>query len=211
MLKRYRHFSFDLDGTLVHTKPEYRHTVIPRVVELLNGRVPDDRASDAFWFEGRRDEIIRQDFNLDPAAFWPVLHQHDSAEFRNPHTFAYPDVEPTLRQLHTDGMNLSIVTGAPTGIATMEISKLNGIPLDFIFSITSNRYLSKPDPTSLHFVLEQLKIGPDETVYVGNSTEDAQFAKNAGVDFIYLERREHEFHGRDTAIATIHSLAELLG
>ena len=48
-----------------------------------------------------------------------------------------------------------------------------------------------------------------ETLYVGNSNEDALFAHNVGVDFLYLERRKHEFDMTKYSIAEIHSLDEL--
>ena len=47
-------------------------------------------------------------------------------------------------------------------------------------------------------------------MYIGNSNEDAYFARNADVDFIYLERQQHEFDSKDWIIKTIHSLEELI-
>ena len=91
----------------------------------------------------------------------------------------------------------------------MEIEKLNGAPHDFYLSIFDNGFGGKPNPESLFHVLKKLNMGLDETVYIGNSSEDAYYAKNAGVDFIYLERKEHEFDLKDYAIATINSLDEL--
>lgn len=209
-MKRYRHFSFDLDGTLVHTTAAYRHESVRQVLTMLGGTLPTDRVIDAFWFEARRDEIIRDDFGVAPGIFWPAFHAHDTIESRGKHTSAYPEVESTLRDLRTMGRIVSVITGAPPWISKMEIGKLNRVPLNYLFSITGSRFPSKPHPASFAFVLSELNCQPDETVYIGNSSEDALFAANAGVDFIYLERREHEFHGRDSAIATLHSLAELL-
>ena len=45
--------------------------------------------------------------------------------------------------------------------------------------------------------------------YIGNSNEDAYYSKNAGVEFIYLERKEHEFDLKDYAITTIQTLEDL--
>ena len=70
-------------------------------------------------------------------------------------------------------------------------------------------YKEKPDPKSFYFVLKKLAVDQEETLYIGNSNEDAYYAKNAGVDFIYLERKEHKFDLKDYAITTIHSLDEL--
>jgi len=69
--------------------------------------------------------------------------------------------------------------------------------------------VKKPNPAGFLFVLENLKMKPKNTVYIGNSSEDAYFAQKTGADFIYLERKEHEFNLEKEAIATIQSLDEL--
>lgn len=210
MPRRYHHISFDLDGTLVHTVPEYRHAIAPTVVTALGGAITDRRAVDRFWFEGSRNEIIRREFGLDPSRFWAEFHAKDTPAGRSAHTRAYADAEPTLRDLKALGKIISIVTGAPHWIAAMEIEKLNGAPHDFYFSIAGSPFPEKPHPGSLLHTLERLNADPRETLYVGNSNEDAYFAQNTGVDFVYLERQEHPFDLRDYALATVHSLVELL-
>jgi phosphoglycolate phosphatase-like HAD superfamily hydrolase len=91
----------------------------------------------------------------------------------------------------------------------MEIKRLNNAPHDYCLSLKDSRFLHKPDPGSLKFVMEEFLLGPDETIYIGNSNEDACFAKNAGVDFIHLERGDYKFDLEDHAVAVIHSLDEL--
>lgn len=210
-LDRYRHLSFDLDGTLVHTIPEYRHKIVPKVVRDLGGTIRDGHSVDRFWFESGRDVIIRNDFGLEPTRFWSLFRSSDSLEERSAHTRAYEDAERTLRRLKEINKVISIITGAPHRIAQMEIEKLNRAPYDFYLSITDSEFSEKPGPKSFHYALEKLAVRPDETLYIGNSNEDAYYAKNAGVDFVYLERKEHRFDLRDYAVATIHSLDELFG
>lgn len=209
MLNKYRHISFDLDGALVHTFPEYRYEIVPMVVEKLGGTIKDKHSIDRFWFESGRDEVIRNDFGLEPSRFWPFFREADSPEKRSSYIRAYDDAERTLRRLKQMNKIVSIITGAPHHIAQMEIEKLNGAPHDFYFSITDSEFTEKPNPKSFHYVLENLIVKPDETIYIGNSNEDAYYAKNAGVDFIHLDRKEHQFDLRDYVIATIHSLDEL--
>lgn len=208
-LDKYRHIAFDLDGTLVHTVPEYRHRVVPMVVSALGGTVRDTRAVDRFWFESGRDEIIKNEFGLAPAAFWTLFRATDSAAERTLATVAYADAERALRRLKEMDKVISIITGAPHWIARMEIAKLNGAPHDFYLSITSSKFSEKPNPTSLYYALGELAVEPRETLYIGNSNEDAYYAKNAGVDFMYLERKEHQFDLKDYAVSTIRSLDEL--
>lgn len=210
MINKYRHISFDLDGTLIHTLASYRHALVPRVVAEIGGKIKEPHSIDKFWFEPNRDRIIINEFLIaNPGKFWDLFREYDVPVDRYKHTSAYADAEPAIRKLKEMGKIVSIITGAPHAIAQMEISRLNGAPHDYYFSITDNKYNSKPDPRSLNFVMTELGVGKEDTVYVGNSTEDARFAKNAGVDFIFLERKEHDFDLKDYILTTIHSLDQL--
>ena len=209
MLRRYKHISFDLDGTLVHTVPEYRHRVIPMAAKRIGKQPPTPRTIDRIWFEANRDLLIKSEFGLDPEIFWTTFRQIDTPEERSKHTKPYDDAERAIRRLKEMGKTVSIITGAPKWIAEMEIGKMNGAPIDFSLPIHAYNFSSKPDPSSFFFVLERLNAKPEETLYIGNSNEDAYFAKGAGVDFLYLERKEHQFDVRDWMITTIHSLDEI--
>jgi len=209
-LDSYKHISFDLDGTLVHTSEEYRFEVVPKVVKKLGGKIKEKQSVNRFWFEAGRDQVIEKEFGLDPKTFWKLFRTLDTAKKRSKHTYAYPDAEPVIRNLKKNGKIISIITGAPEWIAKMEIEKLKGAPHEFYLSIYHNDFKPKPSPESLIFALGKLKVSPGHTLYIGNSNEDADFAKNAGVDFIYLCRKEHDFDLEDYSIAKIHSLEELI-
>lgn len=209
MLKKYKHFSFDLDGTLIHTTPEYWHAIVHEIVEKLGGKIKEKYSINKFWFEPNRDETIKNEFNLDPDDFWKMFETLDQAHNRIMHTRPYDDAEKTLRKLKEMNKIISIVTNAPHRIAEMEIKKLNEAPYDFYLSVVDSKFEQKPNPASLHFVLNELEISPEETLYIGNSNEDAYYAKNAGVDFLHIERKEHKFDLKDYAIKIIHSLEEL--
>jgi phosphoglycolate phosphatase len=209
MINKYKHISFDLDGTLVHTVPEYRHRIVPVVVEKLGGKIKEIRSIDRFWFESGRDRIIKTEFNLEPNMFWSLFRKMDTPSHRSKHTTAYSDAERAIKKLKKQKKIISIITGAPRWIAEMEIGKLNDIGHDFYLSILDSGFKPKPDPSSFQHALNELSIRPHETLYIGNSNEDAYYAKNAGVDFLYLERKEHEFDLDDYSIGKIHTLDKL--
>jgi len=209
MLSNYKHISFDLDGTLIHTLPEYRQKIVPSVISELQGVINDQRHIDKFWFETNRDQTIKKCFNIDPELFWELFRKLDTEEKRSEHTVAYHDVEETLKKLKQMGKIISIVTGAPQKIAEIEIAKINPDCYDFIFSVRDSEYNEKPAPESLHFVLNKLAMQPQETIYIGNGDEDCYFAKNAGVDFIRIDRGEYDYDFGDGPIKTIKSLNEL--
>ena len=139
-----------------------------------------------------------------------MFRKIDSAEHRAAHTFAHEDSVRSMLKLKDLGKKISIITGAPTFIAELEIKKLERTSYDHYTCLRDDGpYAKKPDPRGMHFVLEKLQHKPHETLYIGNSNEDAEFAKNAGCDFLYLERKEHEFENTDWMVGVIESLDEL--
>ncbi len=211
MIKKYKHISFDLDGTLVGTVREYRHFVVPKVVEELGGIINNPFHIDRFWFEKNRNLIIQENFGVDPEKFWKIWRGVDTPELRSQNTAPYRDTESSLKKLKEMGKKISIITGAQKNIADMEIKKINGARYDYCLSIFENNFKEKPAPESFHFVMKKLKIKPIETLYVGNSNEDAFYAQKAGVDFIHIDRKEHPFKLEKYAIRVINSLEELFG
>jgi phosphoglycolate phosphatase len=211
-LDKYKHISFDLDGTLVHTTEEYRLKVVPETLEMLGSKIRDKHLINRFWFESGRDEIIKKEFGLDPEKFWKAFHKVDRPEKRDSYTKSYPDSERVIKSLKKLGKVISIITGAPPWTADMEIKKINKNLYDLFLSISDvgEELPPKPDPEGFHFALEKLNMKPEETIYIGNSNDDAYFAKNAGVDFLYLCRKEHDFDLRDYSVGKIHSLDELI-
>jgi HAD superfamily hydrolase (TIGR01549 family) len=209
MISKYSHISFDLDGTLVSTLPEYRYRIVPYVVTTLGGTVDDSNLVDKFWFGSNRNELILKDFNLEPDKFWKLFRKIDSAEERAASTEAFSDVTEALKKLKGMDKVISIVTGAPKHIAELEIKKLYDCPFDYHYSIEYEKFGEKPNPESLNFVLEELNLLARDTVYIGNSIEDAMYAKNAGVDFIHIERNEHPYDLKEHAIGVINSLEDL--
>jgi phosphoglycolate phosphatase-like HAD superfamily hydrolase len=210
-LKKYKHFSFDLDGTLVHTTAEYRYKLVPEVIQKAGGKPSSQKMIDKFWFESSRDEVVKEHFGLDPVVFWDHYCAMEDMNTRKLFTEPYHDAERFLRILSEKGLKTSIITGAPKVIAEMEIEQLNGVPIHFFLPLKwDSEFEKKPDPGGLLHVMKELQAAPEETLYIGNSNEDAMFAKNAGADFIYLERKEHDFDMKDVALHTIQSLDQLI-
>lgn len=211
IIDKYKLIVFDLDGTLVHTTGEYRYFIVPKVLKKLkkNAAISLD-IIDKFWFNGERDETIAKYFHCDPKIFWKNFHKEDKLEERAKYTHVYDDVIATLKSLKKIGKKLAITTGAPKKLAQMEIGLLPENYFKKIISIHSTRYKPKPDPQSLLGYLKFCKTKANDSVYIGNSGEDLQYAKNAGVDFIYLERKKHSLNSKLKPEKTIHTLTQLL-
>ncbi|OGJ19989.1 hypothetical protein A3K73_03455 [Candidatus Pacearchaeota archaeon RBG_13_36_9] len=198
---------FDLDGTLVHTKPAYRYLVVGNTLKTF-GITTLNKIIDDFWFEGEKDrkKIITDLWHLDPQSqFWPAYRVYDTSDLREQHTEAYNDVG-ILFLLKERGIKTGIVTSAPSHIITLELSLLNH-RFDAVVR-AQDGVKQKPDSDGLMQCMDNLGVSPDRTYYVGNNKEDMEMARNARVCGIRIDREEYNY-GKIEADLTIDSLEEL--
>jgi phosphoglycolate phosphatase len=200
-----RSFIFDLDGTLVSVKPEYRYQLLATVLAKFGKTVTNEHI-DRFWFMPDRERLLRQ-WGIDPLAFWNVFRKHDLPETRRKHTFAFNDVG-VLSELHAAGNRIALYTSALSVIAEMELELIDKSVFDCI--VIANPFTDitpKPDPMGALECLKLLGSSPKDTFYVGNSDEDILTAKNAGIYSVLIDRGEHTCTEKPDMIIT--SLTEL--
>lgn len=203
----YKAVVFDLDGTLVHTTPEYRYQIVGQTLRDL-AVTSSNHHIDRFWFESRRDAIIKEHFGLEPELFWQTYRRYDTIELRKQFTRLYDDVD-FIQELRQNGYKTGIVTGAPIHITSFEIGMLGEKNFDaIVIAQTLNRVKPKPHPHGLEQCLNLLGVRKDEAIYIGNADEDVATAKNAQVFDVLLDRGEHEFPEINPSLR-IHSLYEL--
>ncbi|MGH9335021.1 MAG: HAD family hydrolase, partial [Vicinamibacteria bacterium] len=96
-------------------------------------------------------------------------------------TRAYPGATAALEALHRRELPLAVLTNKPV----RESRKiLDGLGLRRYFRAVyggDSFERKKPDPMGVLFLLEETKVGPGETLFVGDSLVDLQTARNAGV------------------------------
>ncbi len=197
---------FDLDGTLVHTTPDYRYKIVKHVLNDFNIQV-HNRLIDRFWFESRREEIIREHFKLEPDIFWQSFRKYRDMDFRKQCISAYNDVDFVL-ELKGKGFKTGIVTGAPPDVADMEIDLIGRQNFNAIVLQSLHNGKPKPHPSGIEECLAALSLTNKEAIFVGNSDEDILAAQNAKVMGVMIDRKEHEFPHVEPSL-TIESLYEL--
>jgi len=203
----YDTFIFDLDGTLVHTSPEYRYLVVGKTLKDL-GRESHLHYIDRFWFEAGREMIIQEYFRLEPSLFWEKYNGYDTMEFRSQHTIVYDDVD-FVKELKNKGFKTGIVTGAPLRIASFEIGLLGENYFDgIVIANTSQGIKPKPHPHGLVECLNLIGSSKERAVYIGNADEDVEAAKKAGVLDCLIDRDEYDFSHINSSLR-ISSLYEL--
>jgi len=181
---------FDLDGTLVYTKPKYRYLVVGNTLNELGIKSTKD-IIDRFWFESDRNKIIQEHFLIDYNIFWNEFRIWDNVELRKNFTYPYKDTE-VINEIRNNGVKTGILTGAPIDIRDMEI-RLTNQKFDAIISANYiNGIKEKPNPEGLLKCLEEMKIKKENATIVGNGLEDIEVGRNAGVFTILVNRRSHK-------------------
>jgi HAD superfamily hydrolase (TIGR01509 family) len=167
---------FDWDGTLVDTaEASYRCYV--RLFDELG--IPFDRDTYARtyspnWYHTFRQLGLAEDR-------WPHADERWLAHFAEEAVELIDGVRDALRELTARGIAAAVVTSGSRGRVTREI-RAHGLAetiRECVFGSDVAR--KKPHPEALHLCLSRLETPPDEAAYVGDSPEDVEMARAAGV------------------------------
>lgn len=115
------------------------------------------------------------------------LRKEYSAEasiYMNDNTFFFEDTLPALKRLKEQGARLGIIS---TKYRYRIQSFLDEKGVDDLFDIIvggEDVSQAKPSPEGVLYAIKQLSISPEEVVYSGDSTIDAETAQAAGVAFV---------------------------
>ena len=175
-------FIFDMDGTLLHSLPDLAIAANealeqmgfpPRTYEEVLSFMGEgsQRLIDRCVPTNATPEQRRQTFDL-----WRRIYIASSYE----NTYPFPGMVETLRELRQRGARTAILSNKfDAGVCA-----LTDIHFPRLFDIVRGEIPPtprKPDPTGLLQMLEELKVKPEETAYVGDTNVDVQVAENAGV------------------------------
>ena len=113
-------------------------------------------------------------------------------------TFFYPEALTTLRKLRERGAKIAIIS-SKTSHRIREAFVRDKVEdlIDFIIGCEEVTEL-KPSPEGIFLALERFAAKPEDALYIGDSTTDAEAAKNAGV----------AFYGVTHGVTTAEELAE---
>lgn len=184
MVKEYVYYLFDFDLTLADssrgivmcfTHVLHRHGYLD-VTEMQIKRTIGKTLEESF--------AILTGVN-DPAqlASWKLEYTQEADIYMNDNTVLYPETVPVLTKLKEQGAKLAIISTKYRYRIQAVIDK--HFPKDFIDVIIGGEDVKKPKPhpQGVKAALKKLKADKATTLYVGDSTVDAETAKNAGIDF----------------------------
>lgn len=173
----------DLDGTMVDTLGDFE-MVLNRVLQEL--RLPGiDRNAIEHMVGKGSEHLIRSvlaHVNAAPSLYeraWPS-YQHHYREINGRYSQVYPGVLEGLRALRGAGLKLACLTNKPTAFASplLQAKGLGGF-FDVVFGGDAFER-KKPDPLPLLKACEALGSAPENTLMIGDSSNDARAARAAG-------------------------------
>jgi phosphoglycolate phosphatase len=211
----------DLDGTLIDTAPDLA-AAANRMLEEL-GRPAHDPKLVATWIGNGVPRLVKRaltgsmDGEPDAALFERALaafDRHYGAHVSDL-SMPYPGVLTGLEHLSNRGYALACITNKAERFTT---PLLRNLKLDGFFQLVlSGDTLpkQKPDPLPLRHACEFFDITPDHGVLVGDSINDVQAARAAGMPVIcvpYGYNHGHDIRDAhpDAVIAMLADLPELL-
>jgi phosphoglycolate phosphatase len=190
MGKHYDLIVFDWDGTVMDST-----AVIARSIQAasrdLDLPVPTDEVARHVIGLGL-DQALRYAV---PAA---AAHQHNDLVARYRHHFfsqenempLFAGAEELIRELREEGYLLAVATGKNRN--GLDRALLNSKLTEFFhITRTADKTASKPDPTMLHEIMEELEVEAERVLMVGDTTHDLQMAINAGVASLAMTHGAH--------------------
>lgn len=120
----------------------------------------------------------------------------------------FPSAKETLEKLHSE-YQIALVTSR--GKRTVEIL-FERYQLAPYFEVVIDREdvkKHKPDPEGVNTALKRLNVSPDESIYIGDSKEDVEVARNAKIRCVLIPRSNKNF-GPDYQIKHLAELPKLL-
>jgi phosphoglycolate phosphatase len=192
---------FDLDGVLLDSESdlEWLNRALKDALEDLG--VPTTEANLKKLYPGGLDEFEESvnDFPGTPDEIWRVRDKYYVA--KKVSMIEKGKLEPFSDVSYIEKLkpeySLGVISNSPKEVVDLFLKNydLSGIFEDWVGRGSRLEDLKriKPDP----YLFGEIKrnMGEGQYWYVGDRESDAEFAENAGIDFLRLTRNENGFHG----------------
>ena len=184
-------YFFDLDGTLVETAPEIADAVNDTLRYFDWPVVTQQQVND--WIgHGTKELLIMALASVTKSSVEAVRVSDDLKqalpifdrcyqERCGTRSHLYPHVKEVLTRLRQQGSKLAVVTNKE-GRYTDIVLRVHGLTDLFDIVISGDSFpVKKPNPTSVQNCLARWNVLPQQALFVGDSSIDAQTARNANV------------------------------
>lgn len=174
---------FDLDGTLIDSKLDLAHAVNATRVHMKQEPLEHDTV---YSYVGNGAPVLirramgpdmPQEQVDDALNFFLAYYREHYLDY----TVLYPGVRESLDSFRESGKQMAILTNKPIRIS---IAILEGLGLgDHFFRVYGGNSFEqkKPHPIGIERLMEEIGIGRDRTLMIGDSAVDIRTARNAQV------------------------------
>ncbi len=211
----------DLDGTMVHTAPDFQ-VAINRMRDEL-GLAPLS-VETVVSFVGKGSEnlmrrVLTVDFDADKAE---QLYEQALESYKRHyeainglHSSVYDGVSEGLAAMKTSGLRLACVTNKPVAFARVLLDKTGLAGYFEVIYGGDSLPAKKPDPLPMLTVCRDFGLEPSQVVAIGDSSNDAEAARAAGcrsltVPYGYNHGKPVHSIATDGIVATLFEAARLL-
>ena len=175
--------AFDLDGTVADTLADLAASM--NAALAMSGLPGYPKDAYRHFVGNGVDNLVR---TAVAGAYTPALAAKVKADFSAyyaahtmDYTAAYPGIADLLARLSTDGVMTAVISNKPDAYVPGILHTLYPEHRFTCLSGQREGIPRKPAPDALLLLLEQLNVGRDQTLYVGDSDVDVAFAHAAGV------------------------------
>ena len=201
---------FDWDGTLYDSTALITHCIQAACADV-GVPMPSDRDASFVIGMGLREALLHAAPSLPPARYPELgLRYRHHYRARQHELLLFDGALALLEALKGRKHLLAVATGkSRLGLdEVLTASSLHGL---FDATRTADETASKPDPTMLLELMDQLGADPDRTLMIGDTTHDLQLAANAGTASVAVS---YGAHAIDTLVGqtprhVAHSVADL--
>ena len=234
MLKEYKAYIFDMDGTVLNTLNDLGDAInyafkqhgypgdftydqvkyffgsganvaVCRALALAHGASCEELLQ-----IGTEEDHLTE--TLDPEEIRRIIETFRPyyAEHCNIKTGPYPGIPELLKRLKKAGKLSAVVSNKPDGAVQDLANEL--YPGLFQYAVGEKEGVRrKPAPDTVYAAMEELNVNREESVYIGDSEIDLETARNAGLDVIAVTWgfRTEEFlraHGADIIVDNAESI-----
>ncbi|OCG06685.1 phosphoglycolate phosphatase, bacterial [Gilliamella sp. wkB178] len=183
--------AFDLDGTLVDSVPGLALATQLMLADLKLPTVTNDQVKN--WVGNGVDVMLERAFTAIKVELSPQLFTDAKSLFNNHYdkvidaeTKLFPHVKETLKTLYANNYPLALVTNKPAQFLPALLTSL-GIKDYFALVLGGGDVIKlKPHPAPLYQVLATFGLFNDQLLFVGDSKNDIDAAKNANCPTVAL-------------------------
>jgi phosphoglycolate phosphatase len=205
---------FDWDGTLMDST----HSIVAAIQAACRDlELPVPSASQASWVIGLSlESALRRAVPSLTNAMLPRFLERYRVHYllRDPELKLFDGVPEMLAELAARDVRLAVATGKSRVGLTRALAA-SGLNDAFHATRCADETFSKPNPTMLYEIMEQLDTPADRVVMIGDTSHDLQMAANArvhgvGVAYGAHTREELDAQAPQAVVGSVSALREWL-